>query len=179
MTRMRWTVLISGALTMIFFLIGFLLPKRVLVETTTEINRSPEKVLDYLADLRNWREWSQINKSIDPSLQIEYKGAEAGVGAIKKWKGDQLGRGEISITRITEMPVLHYKLKPNDSGFYFDAKFEIEKLSENTSEVRWVMVADLGINPLMRYAGLALEGSLQPEMETSLKKLKSVLEMSK
>ncbi|MEX0813539.1 MAG: SRPBCC family protein [Chitinophagales bacterium] len=160
-----------------FFLIGFTLPERILVESKTEINRSPEDVLDFLDNLRNWEKWSEINAQNDSTLKVEYSGTSAGVGSIMTWERKALGKGSIKITRITQMPVLHYILEPESSNLLFDCKFEIRKTEQpGKSNVRWVVVTDLGLNPVMRYAGILLKSSLKSETEKEIEKLKAVLE---
>ncbi|MEX0813795.1 MAG: SRPBCC family protein [Chitinophagales bacterium] len=177
MKRLHWFILIFSSVVLLLFVIGFALPERILVETETQIKRNPDAVLDYLADLRNWTEWSQINTDYDASLEIEYSGAPVGVGSVKTWEGENIGGGEIKITRITQMPVLHYMLKPKGTGLLFDCKFEIRAAEGNqASDVRWVVVTDLGMNPVMRYAGFILKGSLKSEIEKDIEKLRTVLE---
>lgn len=177
MKRFQWAILVFSTIVLVIFLLGFALPERILVETETKLEQQPEDVLNFLADLHNWKNWSQISTWYNPELEISYSGAPSGVGAIMTWKGENLGGGEIKITRITQMPVLHYSLKPESSDFLFDCKFEIRKIEgENASNLRWVVVTDLGLNPVMRYAGLALKSSLKNEIENDIQKLKRVLD---
>lgn len=177
MKKAQWGILLFSSIILLLFLLGFALPKRILVETELEVNRSNQEILYFLTDLRNWPKWSKINLENDSSLQINYTGATEGIGSVMHWEGDALGKGSMKITNITQMPVLHYVLEPEGAALLFDCKFEIkQELNDVNTHLRWVIVTDLGTNPIMRYAGLILESSLKKDAQVELKKLKEVLE---
>lgn len=177
MKKHHWLVLIFSGIVLLFFVLGFALPKRILVETEIEVNQDAQTSLNFLADLHNWNKWTQINEENDTSIEFTYSGASSGIGSEKSWTSEKLGAGKLKITNITQMPVLHYILEPNESELLFNCKFEIrQKEDAKVSNIRWVVVTDLGMNPIMRYAGLALERNLKTEMQGEIEKLKEVLE---
>lgn len=69
-----------------------------LVERSTVISASPEKIHSLLDNFHNWQSWSPW-EGADPELKRTYTGPEAGVGASYAWSGNRkAGAGNMTIT---------------------------------------------------------------------------------
>jgi hypothetical protein len=71
------------------------------VTRTKQIDADPARIHALVNDFRRWREWSPW-EDVDPDLQRDYSGAEAGEGARYSWKGNRkAGAGSMVITAST------------------------------------------------------------------------------
>lgn len=69
-----------------------------LVERSTLIKASPEKIHALLENFRQWRSWSPWEDA-DPELKRTYTGPDAGIGASYAWSGNRkAGAGQMTIT---------------------------------------------------------------------------------
>lgn len=57
----------------------------------------PAAIHTHVEDLKDWPSWSFWNKDYDPTLVVEYSGADKGVGAVSTWTGKD-GPGRMEIT---------------------------------------------------------------------------------
>lgn len=64
----------------------------------THIDADPGHVHDLVNDFRRWRGWSPW-EDVDPGLQRDYDGPQAGVGSAYSWSGNRkAGAGSMVIT---------------------------------------------------------------------------------
>ena len=110
-----------------------------LVERSTVIQASPEKIHSLLDNFQKWRSWSPWEDA-DPELKRTYSGPDSGVGASYAWSGNRkAGAGSMVITGSKPGQIVVLDLvftKP------FKAQnvttFTIEP-GPNGSEVTWAM----------------------------------------
>ena len=110
-----------------------------LVERSTVIQASPEKIHTLLDNFQNWRSWSPWEDA-DPDLKRTYTGPDSGVGASYAWSGNRkAGAGSMVITDSKPGQIVVLDLvftKPfkaqNVTTFTIDP-------GPNGSEVTWAM----------------------------------------
>lgn len=176
MTKFRIGVVIFGAIIAIFFIISFLLPREYTVARSVTINAPAAEVLDSLLHLETWKEWTPWNRETDPTLNFKYEGPKRGVGSKLLWKGEQVGSGSISITQSHPEAGVYYELESANQTFYQYGKFMFSDISPNQVTVTWEVSGRLGFNPVVRWAGLFIDGSLGPPYKQSLEDFKARLE---
>jgi hypothetical protein len=90
-------------------------PGRFTIQRSAEIGAPPATVYALISSFRNWVHWSPWEK-LDPNLQREYSGPDAGVRAGYHWVGNQqVGEGRMTIleTRPDEEIVIRLEfIKP-------------------------------------------------------------------
>ena len=113
-------------------------PDTFVVDRTTTINASPEKITPLINDFHNWDQWSPWAK-LDPGMKVTYSGAPSGVGAVYEWQGNsKVGSGRMQIVSVTptRTTIRLDFLKPFAS--HNTANFLIEPEGTGT-RVTWVM----------------------------------------
>ncbi len=86
-------------------------PSTFRVERSQEIDAPPYVAFNLINNFRRWSAWSPWEK-LDPNLQRKYSGAEAGVGAVYEWSGnDQAGEGRMTITESVPAKKVGIKLE--------------------------------------------------------------------
>ena len=60
-------------------------PDTFVVQRSTLINASAEKIYPLINDYKNWASWSPYEK-IDPAMKRTFSGAPSGKGSIYEWE---------------------------------------------------------------------------------------------
>ena len=163
-----------GVLVVAFCAIGLLLPSKVHVERSIVIDRPAATVfavLDDFAQFNSWSPWA----ALDPEARYEYSGPRAGVGAKLAWSGNKaVGSGTMTITADTPDRSIEVALEFSDFG----ASHSSFTLAPAAAGVRvtWAYDGELGMNPLMRWMGLTMDGYAGADYERGLSKMKEVIE---
>ncbi|MEI2701623.1 MAG: SRPBCC family protein [Baekduia sp.] len=72
------------------------------VERSTTIAAPATAIYPLLADFKEWPRWSPWEK-LDPEMEHVYEGADSGVGAVHRWKGNKkAGEGVAEVTSADE-----------------------------------------------------------------------------
>jgi hypothetical protein len=111
-TSMFKKILIAVVLiVVVFFIIVATRPANYTVTRSTAVAAPPETVFAQVNDLHKWEAWSPWAK-LDPAMKQTYDGAEAGVGAIYSWSGNNdVGEGRMTITDSTPHERVGIKLE--------------------------------------------------------------------
>ncbi|MBK8873501.1 MAG: hypothetical protein IPN13_06075 [Bacteroidetes bacterium] len=102
---------IAGLIILIILIlatvVSVFLPASIHAERSMFINRPAEQVFDQVNHLKTWKKWSYWD-NIDPKMQSNYEGPEAGVGAIHKWRStDELAGAEpLPLPKVCRMKKL-------------------------------------------------------------------------
>ncbi len=166
-----------AALVGLVLLIGCFIPRNYDVEATVLINAPASSVFPKINQLNNWETWSPISESRISSLEADYSGEIAGVGAIQTWR-EPRGEGKMWITasqpdeqieylwRFANWPELKgtFEFVPSDDG--------------SQCEVKWRSVGKLPGGPFYGYFGVLLDSLLTNEYQNCLERLKDELEAS-
>ena len=164
------------ALLVLFFVVGFLLPRDVRVERSVEIDASPQAVFTMVNDFQQfnrWQPWAQI----DPTTRYVYEGPATGAGSRMTWYSDhpQVGDGMQEITLSEPYSRVRMALDFGTGGLA-NADYLIDAVGAGGSILTWTLETDMGGNPVARYVGLMMDGMVGPAYEQGLANLKEILE---
>jgi uncharacterized protein YndB with AHSA1/START domain len=164
-------------LLLILTLVGFFLPEKIEIARGITIDAPPEKVFAILENPKRWKEWSAWNKR-DPSMIMEFSGAEKGVGAKWAWKSKSEGDGSMEYVVSEPAAKLVYDLRFGANTQPSKGEFILNKYMAQTKVV-WTMYADSGANPIYRWMSLLAEHFVGPDFEAGLNNLKALTEKEK
>lgn len=169
-------IVVAILILVVFALIlAFFVPKDYRVERQIVINKSNTEIFDYVKQVKNQDNFN-IWVMADPQMKKEFVGTDGTVGFIYKWNGnDQVGEGEQEIKSIVEgyktETELRFKRPFESVGL---AYFVTESTGPNETKVIW------GMNGNSKYPmnlmNLFIDKMLGKDMDTSLQKLKTILE---
>lgn len=172
MARRLLSVLL--AIVVAIILVGFFLPREVLVQRSVAIDASPEiayEVLNELAYFNAWSPWYARNSEAEYRLE----GPVSGPGAALAWTdrdGSETGRLWITESVPAERIELRMELGETESGHFL----RIEP-AEQGVKVAWGMRMRFGTLDLTgRYIGLMLPSLVGGDLRRGLEQLKDLLE---
>ena len=163
------------ALLVLFFVVGFLLPRDAYVERSVEIDASPQQVFAMVNDFRQFNRWQPWHQ-IDPTTRYVFDGPASGAGSRMNWYSDHPDVGDGMQEILLSEP--HSKVRAAldfGAGGLAYADYLIDA-TDGGSVLTWTLEADMGGNPLGRYVGLMMDGMIGPAYEQGLAKLKEILE---
>jgi uncharacterized protein YndB with AHSA1/START domain len=162
------------ALAALIVLGGWLLSPRFTVVRTASIAAPPDKVYEFIADPRRWKEWSVWNRR-DPAMQITYSGPPVGAGAAWEWKSKSEGDGKMTFTAAEPGRRLAYELYFPDFGTTSAGDLALSA-DGNGTKVTWTMNGNMGSNPLFRWMALFADGMVGKDFDAGLANLKARVE---
>ena len=146
------------------------------VQRSTTIDASPERVYAEIADFHRWTSWSPW-EDLDPELKRTYSGAQAGSGAIYSWSGNRkAGQGRMEILEATEPSTVRIDLqflKPWNARS--DAVFAITP-SGSGSHVTWTMTGEKTFMTKVMGLFSSMDKMVGPDFEKGLSRLKALAE---
>jgi hypothetical protein len=175
----RWRKILLGlsALLLLLLLIGFMLPAHVAVQRTTFVKSQPADLFPYIANLKRWAEWTDWTTNRFPDMTMTFEGPETGAGAIMSARGKSSGNGVVKITRADPTQGVWYDLDFNDGMQRFQGVITLVPTGD-TTRVIWRIEADMGRNPVKRWAGVVLDKLMGGDMAKGLAKLEELAEIS-
>lgn len=167
-------VLLVGAIIGFFAIVGSLLPRSYSFTSEIEIAEEPAKLFPMINSLQNWQQWSrQWNPNEIESLEIQYNGNPAGVGAAQTWT-DIRGSGKLWITESTADQSIKYEM--TFANFpKMTSQIELVPAGSMT-RVKWSSQGKLPGGPFYGYFAAFFSAQMKSEYERSLKELKTVAE---
>ena len=167
-------LLLIGAVVAIIALIGAMLPRSYDFESQVNIVAQPSAVFQKIESLRNWQDWSmQFNPAAIEGLEIQYSGADSGVGAVQTWT-DPRGNGKLWITESQPFQHVDYTVI---FGNFPEMESRIELTPQGaTTQVTWRSKGSLPGGPFYGFFGAFFSTQLKHEYNRSLEKLKAVVE---
>ncbi len=153
---------------------GFLLPARFEASRSTVIAAAPESIWPLVEDPRAWQRWVVWNRR-DPSMQVQYSGAERGEGAVWSWHSKSQGDGRMSFLKVEPPRELTYQLDLHNFNRPAFGEVRLEK-EGGLTRVVWSMSGEAGWNPLARWFGVFLDRAVGPDFEVGLANLKELAE---
>ncbi|WP_375759296.1 SRPBCC family protein [Corallococcus exercitus] len=117
-------------------------PDTYTVTRTTTVPGTPDIAFGLVNDFHQWNQWSPW-EALDPNMKKTFTGAEAGVGAIYGWTGnDDVGEGRMTIEEVAANESVRIKLefiKPfADTSI---TTFNFKPATDGTT-VTWTMAGD-------------------------------------
>jgi hypothetical protein len=146
------------------------------VERSTLISATPERIFPLLQDFHRWVDWSPW-EGIDPNLQRTYTGPQSGVGASYAWVGSRkVGSGRMEIVAAD----------PNDSldiALAFLKPFKAEnhtrfglQWSGSSTTVTWTMSGKKTLMSKIMGIFMSMDKLIGKDFEKGLAQLKSLAE---
>ena len=169
---------ILASIVALMLIVALFVKKDYSVEREIVINKSKEKVFDYIVSLRNQDNFSKW-ANMDPNMKKEYRGTDRTVGFVSAWDSNDknVGKGEQEISNITEGERIDYTIhfiKP------FDAKAKAymttESKGKNETLVKWGFSSSMKYPMNLMLLFMDMEKMLGSDLETGLNNLKTVLE---
>jgi hypothetical protein len=164
------------ALVVVFVVVGLLiLPASVHVERSAVVEASPAEVYPLIASLERFNEWSPW-ADLDPAAVYDFTGPAAGIGARMTWRSDkpEVGAGSQEVIAATENREVTVRLAFEGQGEAL-AGWTLRPRGEGTLAT-WSFDMPLGMNPVMRWMGLMIDGPIGADYERGLARLKNVAE---
>ncbi len=160
-------------LAVILAAIGFILPNNIHVERSIVINAPQEDVFALVNSFQNFNKWSPWYER-EPDANYSYEGPETGVGAITRWKGEEVGAGSQEIVESHPHDSIRVVLDFEDQG-RADSYYLFETVDGGT-KVIWGFDTEMGYNPVARYMGLMMDKWVGGDYEHGLANLKTLAE---
>ncbi|TDQ10256.1 SRPBCC family protein [Pedobacter metabolipauper] len=162
-------------LIVLFFIIGFFLPKSYSVSRSIEINKPDstvyQKALDF-NDFAKWNPWMEM----EPSAKKTVTGDGVSVGSVFSWVGKEVGTGSMTIEKLNPYKQIDERLnfiEPFEStaltSFYF------EPLPNGSTKVTWDFRGE-STSIMERWMSLTFESMLGKDYEKGLSNLKALSE---
>ena len=175
---MKFLKILLGALlgfSIIFLLVGWLLPDSARMERSIVIDAPPGPIFERVDDLRAFNDWAPWSER-DPDADYRYEGPERGVGSAVEWTSDhpQVGSGRQEIVESRANEYVRWQLDFEAQG-NAESWISLEPVPAGT-RVTWGFLTRFGNNLMGRYFGLLLEDMLAPEFDTGLAELKRQVE---
>lgn len=174
MKIVQWTLAVVGIVALAIVGAGFLLPSQYQVARSIVVQAPAAKVYDYIADPRQWAQWSAWNRR-DPDMEIRYGGPPFGQGAKWSWKSRSEGSGDMVFTSVEPNKRVAYALSFPEFGMKSAGEFTLHQGPAGTL-VTWSTGGDVGPNPLKHYLAWQMDSMVGPDFEEGLAGLKAVAE---
>ena len=146
------------------------------VSRTATIEAAPERILPWIADLRQMNEWNPFAKQ-DPAMKIAYSGPRSGVGAAQDWESSGSGgKGRLEITGVAEPTSVAMRLdmeKPFEA--HNAVAFDLRPNGEAT-EVTWTMTGGMPFISKVIGVFVSMDRMIGAEFEQGLADLKQLAE---
>lgn len=155
--------------------VGFMLPRTVIVERDVTIDALPDAVFVHVSSLQAFTEWSPWSDR-DPEMQITFTGPETGVGNSMEWVSDhpQVGSGRQEIVELADGELVRTQLNFDGMGTS-EAWWRLTP-EGNGTRVTWGLNADMGGSPVGRWMGLFMDGWVGGDYDAGLARLKEIVE---
>ncbi len=162
--------LVIGSLLVFSLVILFLFalfPSDISVSRVVQINRSPEQVLKWIDDLREWKKWNEfvIHNNEGGAISTAPQGADSA--------NINLGSVHIQLVKVYRDTVFTMWSRGNDS---FAGNFIVVK-SDLQTILAWDLKFHIKWYPWEKLASMFYDKNLGPQMEKSLLSLKREIEM--
>ncbi|MBP6334037.1 MAG: SRPBCC family protein [Bacteroidia bacterium] len=175
MKILKRILLVLAILLFVVTAIGLLLPSRVYVERSVNINKPQEMVFNYVNTINNWNKWSPWFE-LDTTASYTQEGPSSGQGAKLIWisENKDVGKGSMTFVEVEAPNKIKQALNFMEEGVA-TGTYSLET-AESGTKFTWSLEFDTGFNPLLRIMGKFMDGMVGKDFEKGLNKLKSILE---
>jgi len=153
---------------------AYRLPREALFERSIAIERPPNEVFRMLNGFVRFRDWAPWTAK-DPGAIYTYEGPETGAAATLRFEGSpwKIGSGYHRIVLVVpdRQVMIAHELGP----YRGVSRFILTGQAGGTS-VDWSLEVDLGMSPIARWRGLAIERDLDRDTRAGLAALKALVE---
>ncbi len=116
---------------------------KIQIQCRQKINQTLEKTYQVIANLNTWNTWSPWFHC-EPTCKTATTGATQAVGQKHEWSGEIIGAGQMTTDQLIPNELIQFQLeffKPWKNKAVI--RFEIKKISIDTTEVTWSMTTQL------------------------------------
>jgi Polyketide cyclase / dehydrase and lipid transport len=116
-------------------------PSAFRIARSLTIDAPASTLFALINDFHAWTAWSPWDK-VDPNLERIYEGADAGVGAVYKWRGPKTGEGSMTLVESVENAKVEIDLrfiKPFPANNHTVFTLEAEG---SATKVTWAMTGN-------------------------------------
>ena len=159
----------------VLLITAYLLPSKVKVERSTDINNDAAIVFNQVNNLPAWETWGPWF-AIEPEMGSTYSDTVEGINARHCWDSENPEVGKGCLTIIGSEPHSLIKTQLDFDGQNPGYGIWTFNETEGVTSVSWAMEMDMGMNPLGRVMGLFMDGMVGPNFEDGLSKLKEICE---
>ena len=171
MRLLKGFVIAVCGLFLVITLFSLMMPSRVMTVRTVTINASPQKIMDQLKDLQNWKNWHPFFKA---EKNIVISQPSSGMGAYAEWTSNNK-KNHLQITEVTPNAVRVVIQRGGENDLL--NKISLTNYKDSSSiQVEWAALTTLKWYPWEKFSGIFLDKMTGPGYEASLKELKSYLE---
>lgn len=160
----------------IIVVVGLFLPTSYTVERSITIDSSPEKVHEYVSDLKMWDVWTPWEEE-DPTIVVTRSEKTKGVGASQSWVGDS-GDGALTITKDSPGQGIEYDLVFEGGQYLCQSAMVYDELSDGETKVTWTMNGDMETPVIGGYFAILMDSMVGDMFDKGLKNLKTAVEES-
>lgn len=165
MRIVKRVLLLVVVVAVLFFGVGFLLPRQVHVERSAVVQAPPATVHYLLSSFRNYDKWSPWY-GLDPKA-FTISGPDFGVGAKLTWASDNKDVGSGSQEIVESRPdFVKCSLDFGEMGIAYST-YNLTSEGSGTRVV-WGLDADMGAGPIGRWFGLMMDSMAGKDFEKGL-----------
>lgn len=165
-----FSILILFALVLI---VAAFAPSRVEMKASATINAPDSVVFGMVNNLHAWEQWSPFAEG-DSTMENQFHGPDAGVGAQMFWTSKKQGDGMMIITRSEPYRRIVFALDFMKNG-QASSEWIFEKQGEGV-KVTWSTTVEGLSYPMGRIMGLFMNGMMQDSYERGFKNISSICE---
>jgi hypothetical protein len=178
MKILRKIIIIILVIIAIPMIIALFTKKDYSLEREITINRPKQEVFDYIRYLKNQDHYSKWVMT-DPAMKKDFSGTDGTPGFAYAWESQDknVGKGEQKIAGIKEgenMSTDIHFIKPFDGNAHVEML--TEAVSPNSTKVKWKFSSKMKYPMNFMLVVMDIEGMLGKDIDTSLVRLKNVLE---
>ncbi len=163
-----------GTFFLIMLVMGLILPNEYEIKRSVLINAKPEAIHNFVEDLDQWPQWTPWNAE-NSKIKITPGAIHKGTGASQRWEGKS-GVGELKITRSAPDYGIDYVLDMNADSLNTRGSITYQPEGDQT-KVTWTTEGQFTLPVIGPYIAMAMDGTAGPMFETSLSKLKKLVEV--
>lgn len=178
MTRLIEILIALAIVTVLFLLVGLVLPSSRHLSEKVETNRKMTIVYDTIDSVRRFRDWNPLVLR-DPKMKLKLSGPDSGVGARLDYSSDnaQLGEGSWEIASTEPGSNVVYALTNSQRGNNKRMGFYLKPTGRGGRNIEIIQTYDVdyGWDLIGRYAGLYVSRHVGDDIKLGLERLSNSL----
>ena len=156
--------------------VGLIIPNKVDVRRSVEIDAPVQEVHRYINDLEQWSNWSPW-LALDPSIKTTFGEIRKGIGASQSWRGTS-GNGAMTITESSPANGINYKMSFEGDPTRYQAGLSYQQKGSKTI-VTWYMTGAMEPIIIGNYFSLLMDSLIGDSFVMGLEQLKVLVEESR
>lgn len=173
MKVLKWILIVLVSLIVLIILAGLLMPRKLEVSASTDIDLPRTQVFYALAsysDRQAWDPWLEM----EPGAAVTINSNTDYIGSTYEWSGEKLGNGKMQVDSVMFPSFIKssiwFRPDMDPSAVYW----KLEE-TESGTMANWSLVSESG-NPFTKLINQLMKSSLRKSFETGLSNLKTHLE---